>query len=127
MENKEVILSSIFLILLASLAFNLNDFSVTGFAVMQSSASLKLDPLVLNQASDLTITIMPGKEGASRFVEFYQNNEKVGETVRLCNDLRCMEKVTVVYQIPSHWQGKLEAQIYDYTSEDYLVREFLVE
>ncbi|HLD14958.1 MAG TPA: hypothetical protein VJB94_00035 [Candidatus Nanoarchaeia archaeon] len=126
MENREVMLVSVFLVLVSALAFNLNDFSITGYAIKDNSASLRLDPIVAKANSDITITIAPASEGTSRFVEFYQNNEKIGETVRLCNQLRCMEKVTVVYSIPELWNGKFEAQIYDYTSEDYIIREFVV-
>ena len=89
MENREIMLVSIFLILVSALAFNLNDFSITGYAIRDNSASLRLDPIIAKAGSDITITIAPASEGTSRFVEFYQDNEKRGETVRLCNQLRC--------------------------------------
>lgn len=127
MENKEVILTTVFLILVSALAFNVNDASFTGFAIKDNQAALKLDPVIVKANSDLTLAITPSTQGTSRFVEFYQDNNKIGETVRLCNELRCSQKVTVIYPIPEYWQGKIEAQIYDYTSENYIVKEFLVD
>ena len=128
MENKEVILATVLVIMLSSLAFNLDGLTgFTGNFAVDSSASLRLDPIIVKAGSDLTLTVVPGKQGTSRFIAFYQSHQKLGETTKLCNDLRCNEKVTLVYPIPSYWSGDFIAEIYDYTSESYIKKEFRVE
>ncbi|MDO8555725.1 MAG: hypothetical protein Q7R96_00950 [Nanoarchaeota archaeon] len=125
LTNQQVALIAIFLVLTGAVAFNLN--GITGAAVSDTTHII-VAPVMLSAGENLHITINPGTEGSTNKIEFFKAGSKVGETVQLCQEQRCYERTTVIYDTPKNWEsGHYIAHIFDYTNKNYVQDEFNIE
>lgn len=116
--NKPTLIATVVLVFVVGLIFG--SFSglsgTTGQVSRDFSSQIRVSPKLVGGGDSLTITVMPGSEGAERYVWFYDitpsgtlGSRKASSQQFCPHTNTCKETVTFSWRVPTGWQTGLYA------------------